>query len=197
MSNEGLCRDPVFGLPSCPIGRQKKRRVMLAVVFSLLGITILIVMPLAYAIGRYRRKNLAENGVDFAPGTTLKVSYYELLQATEGYRKIHLIGIGRLGTVYRGTLNNGRDVVMKFHYGSSMPIVHCDLKPSNVLLDEDMVAHLSDFGIAELLGEGESNAYTTTLGTLGYIAPEYGLEESVSIRCDVYSYGIVLMEVFT
>jgi LRR receptor-like serine/threonine-protein kinase FLS2 len=57
------------------------------------------------------------------------------------------------------------------HYGYSTPIVHCDLKPSNVLLDEDMVAHLSDFGIAKLLGEGESNAYTTTLGTLGYIAP--------------------------
>ncbi|KAL2501138.1 Protein kinase superfamily protein [Forsythia ovata] len=57
------------------------------------------------------------------------------------------------------------------HYGYSTYIVHCDLKPSNVLLDEDMVAHLSDFGIAKLLGEGESNAHTTTMGTLGYIAP--------------------------
>ncbi|KAL2479997.1 putative LRR receptor-like serine/threonine-protein kinase [Abeliophyllum distichum] len=58
------------------------------------------------------------------------------------------------------------------HYGYSTYIVHCDLKPSNVLLDEDMVAHLSDFGIAKLLGEGESNAHTTTMGTLGYIAPD-------------------------
>ncbi|CAA2965521.1 LRR receptor-like serine/threonine-protein kinase FLS2 isoform X5 [Olea europaea var. sylvestris] len=282
MSNEGLCGDPLYGLPSCPTGRQKRSKQMLIVVFSLLGITflILIVTALAtYAIGKCRRKYLVENGVDFAPVTTLRVSYYELLRATEGYSESHLLGTGSLGSVYRGTLNNGRDVAVKvfnlqqqnafksfevecevlrnlrhrnlckvistcsnpdfkalvleymsngslekwlysndnvldilqrinimidvayaleyLHYGYSTPIVHCDLKPSNVLLDENMVAYLSDFGIAKLLGEGESNANTTTLGTLGYIAPEYGLEGSVSIKCDVYSYGIMLMEVFT
>ncbi|CAA3018861.1 probable LRR receptor-like serine threonine-kinase At3g47570, partial [Olea europaea subsp. europaea] len=83
------------------------------------------------------------------------------------------------------------------HYSYSMPVVHCDLKPSNVLLDEDFVAHLSDFGTVKLLCEGENNAYTATLGTLGYITSDYGLEGSVSIKCDVYSYGIMLMEVFT
>ncbi|CAA2994088.1 probable LRR receptor-like serine threonine-kinase At3g47570 [Olea europaea subsp. europaea] len=281
ISNEGLCGDHIYGLPSCPTGRQKRRKPILAIAFSLLGITVLIlvVTALAYEIGKYRRKNLVENRVDFAPGTSIRVSYYELLQATEGYGESHLLGTGSLGSVYRGTLNNGRDIAVKvfnlqqqnafksfdvecevlrnlrhrnlckvistcsnpdfkalvleympngnlekwlysddymlnilqrinimvdvayaleyLHYGYSMPVVHCDLKPSNVLLDEDMVAHLSDFGIAKLLGEGENNAYTTTLGTLGYIAPEYGLEGSVSIKCDVYSYGIMLMEVFT
>jgi LRR receptor-like serine/threonine-protein kinase FLS2 len=59
------------------------------------------------------------------------------------------------------------------HHGSSIPVVHCDLKPSNVLLDEDMVARVSDFGISKLLDEGQSKTHTQTLATLGYVAPGY------------------------
>ncbi|TYH21524.1 hypothetical protein ES288_A04G050900v1 [Gossypium darwinii] len=83
------------------------------------------------------------------------------------------------------------------HSGHPTPIIHCDLKPSNILLDEDMVAHVGDFGIAKLLGEGDVVKQTMTLATIGYMAPEFGSTGIVSIKCDIYSYGIVLIETFT
>ncbi|TYI96175.1 hypothetical protein E1A91_D01G052600v1 [Gossypium mustelinum] len=68
------------------------------------------------------------------------------------------------------------------HHGNATPVVHCDLKPNNVLLDEDMVAHLSDFGIAKLLCEEASMIQTMTMATFGYMAPEYGMEGIVSTK---------------
>ncbi|XP_071919014.1 probable LRR receptor-like serine/threonine-protein kinase At3g47570 [Coffea arabica] len=60
-----------------------------------------------------------------------------------------------------------------------------------------MVAHVSDFGVGKMLEKDESFAWTKTLATIGYIAPEYGSEGLISTKCDVYSYGIMLMEVFS
>ncbi|KAG2724831.1 hypothetical protein I3760_01G036400 [Carya illinoinensis] len=83
------------------------------------------------------------------------------------------------------------------HHGQLESILHCDLKPTNILLDENMVAHVGDFGIAKILAENKDATHTKTLGTIGYIAPEYGFEGKVSIKTDVYSYGIVLLEMIT
>ncbi|PHU16733.1 hypothetical protein BC332_12428 [Capsicum chinense] len=81
------------------------------------------------------------------------------------------------------------------HPGHNTPIVHCYLMTANVLFDKDMMAHVGDFGISKILAVSKSMAHTETLGTLGYIAPEYGSEGIVSTSGDVYSYGIMLMEV--
>ncbi|XP_050249278.1 putative receptor-like protein kinase At3g47110 [Quercus robur] len=87
------------------------------------------------------------------------------------------------------------------HNHSMQPVIHCDLKPSNVLLDNDMVAHVSDFGLARLLPitNDSSGKQTSTIGikgSIGYIALEYGMGGEASIEADVYSYGILLLEMF-
>ncbi|TXG75659.1 hypothetical protein E1A91_1Z029300v1 [Gossypium mustelinum] len=89
------------------------------------------------------------------------------------------------------------------HHGCETMVVHCNLKPSNVLLDDDMVAHVADFGLAKLLSTVTSNigsdqtGSSLIKGTIGYVAPEYGMNGSVSPEGDIYSYGIMLFEMIT
>ena len=71
------------------------------------------------------------------------------------------------------------------------------MKASNVLLDSNFEPLVADFGFAKLIPDGVSHMTTRVKGTLGYLAPEYAMWGKVSESCDVYSFGILLLEIFT
>ncbi|KAM7529422.1 hypothetical protein LguiB_032832 [Lonicera macranthoides] len=75
--------------------------------------------------------------------------------------------------------------------------IHRDLKPSNILLGDDMRAKVSDFGLVRLAPEGKGSIETRIAGTFGYLAPEYAVTGRVTTKVDVFSFGVILMELIT
>ncbi|KAF5940770.1 hypothetical protein HYC85_021937 [Camellia sinensis] len=84
------------------------------------------------------------------------------------------------------------------HDKASPPVIYRDLKCSNILLDEDYHAKLSDFGLAKLGPVGDNTHVSTrVMGTYGYCAPEYAMTGQLTLKSDVYSFGVVLLEIIT
>ncbi|KAB1199732.1 hypothetical protein CJ030_MR0G014430 [Morella rubra] len=117
------------------------------------------------------------------------------------------LGEGGYGTVFKGTLRSGQLVAIKklgvahgieyLHQECDMQILHFDIKPHNILLDDNFTPKISDFGLAKLYSRKDSTVSLTAVGgTLGYIAPElfYKNIGGISYKADVYSFGMFLME---
>ncbi|OWM73444.1 hypothetical protein CDL15_Pgr026543 [Punica granatum] len=84
--------------------------------------------------------------------------------------------------------------LLYLHEECSKQIIHCDIKPQNILLYESLTAKISDFGLAKLLKIDQTRTMTAVRGTKGYLAPEWFRNMPISVKVDVYSFGIVLLE---
>ncbi|KAL7166762.1 hypothetical protein ACSBR2_037440 [Camellia fascicularis] len=288
-------------LPVCPTKVLEKRRkpinhrVIIPLVITLVIVLLLLcLLVIFYLVRRSRQQSSLTSPLQ---NQYPKLSYAELLQATNGFSLANLIGEGRYGSVFKGILNSGEQIVavkvlnllqrganrsfldecealrnirhrnlikiitscssidfkgndfkalvFKFmsngsleswlhqslsdqqdpknlnlvqrlniaidvasaldylHHHCETAIIHCDLKPSNVLLDDDLCAHVGDFGLARILSATanistyQQSSSIGIRGTVGYVAPEYGMGAEISTQGDMYSYGVFLLEMFT
>ncbi|XP_047956617.1 G-type lectin S-receptor-like serine/threonine-protein kinase LECRK3 [Salvia hispanica] len=85
--------------------------------------------------------------------------------------------------------------ILYLHQECETQIIHCDIKPENILMDENWRAKISDFGVAKLLKQDQTNTYTGIRGTKGYVAPEWYHKQAITVKADVYSFGVMLLEI--
>jgi len=144
------------------------------------------------AIGRTNHRNLVQL-LGFCNEEQHRLLVYEFM--SNGSLASFLFGVSRPYWYQRIqiALETARGLFY-LHEECSNQIIHCDIKPQNILLDDSFTARISDFGLAKLLKTDQTRTTTGIRGTKGYVAPEWFRNMPVTIKVDVYSFGILLLE---
>ncbi|OMO85628.1 hypothetical protein CCACVL1_10074 [Corchorus capsularis] len=212
---------PASSTPTCSQKKHWFRPLMFSIIFVIVIAVSMLLLAVCCCTGIRRVKrmvpssNIEASGQLPTPETMHhfpRITYQELSQGTRGFDDRQLIGTGssNLSLIQRVSICSDIAEGMAYlHFNSPVRVIHCDLKPSNVLLNDDMTALVSDFGTARLVlttganngGEAIDNMGNSTenmlFGSIGYIAPECGFGSNISVTRDVYSFGVVVLEMVT
>lgn len=151
------------------------------------------------AIGHVRHKNLVRL-LGYCIEGTQRILVYEYVNNgnLEQWLRGDMCDRGYLTWEARMKILLGTAKALAYLHEAIEPkVVHRDIKSSNILIDENFDAKISDFGLAKLLGAGKSHITTRVMGTFGYVAPEYANSGLLNEKSDVYSFGVVLLEAIT
>ncbi|KAI3743194.1 hypothetical protein L1987_60900 [Smallanthus sonchifolius] len=147
------------------------------------------------AIARTHHKNLVQL-LGYCDEGEQRLLVYEYM--SNGTLASFLFGDGRPSWKQRSNIAIGIAKGLSYlHEECSTQVIHCDIKPHNILLDEYYNAKISEFGLAKLLMMNESRTNTRIRGTKGYVAPEWFRNTAVTIKVDVYSFGVLLLEIIS
>ncbi|KAM2522215.1 hypothetical protein PS1_029186 [Malus domestica] len=144
-------------------------------------------------IGGTNHKNLVKL-LGFCNEGQHRILVYEFM--TNGSLSSYLFGNSRPSWYQRREIAVGTARGLRYlHEECSSQIIHCDIKPQNILLDDSFTARIADFGVAKLLKMDQTRTTTRFRGTKGYVAPEWFKSLPVTVKADVYSFGILLLEI--
>ncbi|KAL2232776.1 PTI1-like tyrosine-protein kinase At3g15890 [Sesamum indicum] len=150
-------------------------------------------------LGRVRHKNLL--GLrGYCAGSDQRLIVYDYMPNLSLLSHLHGQFAGEVQLDWKKRMKialGSAEGLLYLHHEVTPHIIHRDIKASNVLLDSNFEPLVADFGFAKLIPEGVSHMTTRVKGTLGYLAPEYAMWGKVSESCDVYSFGILLLEIIT
>ncbi|KAK1564688.1 hypothetical protein Q3G72_009260 [Acer saccharum] len=145
------------------------------------------------AIGRTHHKNLVQL-LGFCDEGVHRVLVYEFMSNGTLANLLFAIPKPDWYLRVRIALEIAKGLVY-LHEECNIPIIHCDIKPQNILLDQHFIAKISDFGLSKLLLSNHSRTLTMIRGTRGYVAPEWFKNVPVTAKVDVYSFGVMLLEI--